>query len=118
MTSRSLVWIKLHGYGVVVMRGTPGGRQRASGSSLLRDALRLSYRALGPGSNGTSTPAPIISTFSRIALGSQLPERSGCPSAARGVFPAGGQLASCLGAAVVPRDLLSCRSWGSLFSAG
>src|SRR5215469_6649658 len=104
--------MKLHGYGVVLMRGTPGGRQRASGSSLLREALRFSYTALGPGSKGTSTPAPVMSTFWRIALGCQLPERSGWPSAARGVGPAGGQLASRLGAAVA-RVLLSCRSCGS-----
>src|SRR5580658_4567121 len=101
----------LHGYGVVLMRGTPGGRQRASGSSLLRDALRWSYRALGPGSKGISTPAPIISTFSRIALGCQLPERSGWPSAVRGEGPVGGQLVGGFAGAVW-RPLLSCKSCG------
>src|SRR4051794_7441765 len=33
-----------------------------------------------------------MSTFWRIALGCQLPVRSGCPSAARGAGPGGGQL--------------------------
>src|SRR5438128_1398037 len=31
----------VHGFGVVFVRGTPGGRQRASGSSLLRFSLRF-----------------------------------------------------------------------------
>src|SRR6202012_3478836 len=110
--------MKLQGYGVVLMRGTPGGRHRASGSSLLRPALCFSYTALGPGSKGTSTPEPIRSTFSRIALGCQLPVRSGWPSAVRGVGPLGGQSASCFGAAAFPRLLLSCRSCGSRFWAG
>src|SRR5262245_31902763 len=35
-----------------------------------------------------------MSTFWRIALGCQLPVRSGCPSAVRGVGPEGGQLGS------------------------
>src|SRR5215472_8545244 len=73
------------------MRGTPGGRQRASGSSLLRLSLRFLYRAWASGSMGTSTPEPTMSTFWRIALGCQLPDRSGRPSAVRGVGPAGGQ---------------------------
>src|SRR5690242_465660 len=106
--------MKLHGYGVVLMRGTPGGRQRASGSSLLSPDLCLSYTAFAAGSSGTSTPEPIMSTFWRIALGCQLPERSGWPSAVRGVGPFGGQLGSSLGGALVAwRVLLSCKSCGS-----
>src|SRR5437868_1846992 len=80
-----------HGYGVVLMRGTPGGRQRASGSSLLRSPLCFLYTASAAGSIGTSTPEPTMSTFCRIAFGCQLPDRSGWPSAIRGVGPAGGQ---------------------------
>src|SRR5204863_4456896 len=81
----------VHGYGVVFVRGTPGGRQRASGSSLLRFSLRFLYTASAAGSIGTSTPEPTMSTFWRIAFGCQLPDRSGWPSAVRGVGPAGGQ---------------------------
>src|SRR5881628_495007 len=81
----------VHGYGVVFVRGTPGGRQRASGSSLLRFSLRFLYTASAGGSIGTSTPEPTMSTFWRIAFGCQLPDRSGWPSAVRGVGPAGGQ---------------------------
>src|SRR5438034_10884828 len=81
----------VHGYGVVFVRGTPGGRQRASGSSLLRFSLRFLYTASAAGSIGTSTPEPTMSTFWRIAFGCQLPDRSGWPSAVRGGGPAGGQ---------------------------
>src|SRR5262245_9687666 len=81
----------VHGYGVVFVRGTPGGRQRASGSSLLRLSLCFLYTASAAGNIGTSTPEPTMSTFCRIAFGCQLPDRSGWPSAARGAGPAGGQ---------------------------
>src|SRR5712691_10769673 len=80
----------VHGYGVVFVRGTPGGRQRASGSSLLRLSLCFLYSAWAAGSIGTSTPEPTRSTFSRIAFGCQLPDRSGWPSVVRGTGPAGG----------------------------
>src|SRR5712691_479878 len=80
----------VHGYGVVFVRGTPGGRQRASGSSLLRLSLCFLYSAWATGSIGTSTPEPTRSTFWRIAFGCQLPDRSGWPSAVRGTGPAGG----------------------------
>src|ERR1041385_7432641 len=81
----------VQGYGVVFVRGTPGGRQRASGSSLLRLSLCFLYSACAAGSIGTSTPEPTKSTFWRIAFGCQLPDRSGWPSAVREAGPAGGQ---------------------------
>src|SRR2546430_1785543 len=74
------------------MRGTPGGRQRASGSSLLSESLCCLYSAAAHGCIGPSTPLPIISTFWRIALGAQLPDRSGLPSAVRGAGAVEGPL--------------------------
>src|SRR5579863_4946313 len=80
-------WTIFHGAGAALILGTPCGRQFASGSSLECDpSSRCSYRVLAHGWKGTS-PGFRSAAMSRtylLALGSQMPERSGWPSAARG----------------------------------
>src|SRR5579863_8404672 len=80
-------WTIFHGAGAALILGTPCGRQFASGSSLECDpSSRCSYRVLAHGWKGTS-PGFRSAAMSRtylFALGSQMPERSGWPSAAFG----------------------------------
>src|ERR1700685_2902156 len=81
------VWTIFHGAGAASILGTPCGRQFASGSSLeCEPSARWSNSALAHGWKGTS-PGFRSTAMSRrkwLALGSQIPERSGWPSAARG----------------------------------
>src|SRR5579862_777955 len=77
----------LHGYGA--RRGTPVGRQFASGSSLDNRALRLLSPA---GFNGSVSPflSPSeMSSIRKTSAGRQTPEKSTRPSASRGVGPGG-----------------------------
>jgi hypothetical protein len=66
------------------MRGTPGGRQKPSGSSLPLVSLRCLNISAAAGLNGTSFKPEVMSSENRIPGGSQIPERSGLPSAVRG----------------------------------
>src|ERR1700689_961206 len=90
------VWTIFHGAGAASILGTPCGRQFASGSSFERDPVSRSANiALAQGWKGTS-PGFKSAARSRtylLALGSQIPERSGCPSA---VFGAGAERFSLL----------------------
>ena len=79
----------VQGYGVVLIRGTPGGRQRASGSSFDRLPLRSKYSFSAQGSMGGSPPTEARLMFCRMELGAQFPERSTLPSAVRGAGPVG-----------------------------
>src|SRR6516225_3892405 len=79
------VWTMRQGYGA--MRGTPVGRQFASGS---RPEMRDSIRALAAGSKGIVSP--FVSPCSRSPTGPpplHTPERSTDPSGRRGVGPEG-----------------------------
>src|SRR4051812_3205743 len=91
MSVKAGVCTMRNGYGVVLIRGTPGGMQRASGSSFEMLSLWSLYALAAQGWKGTSTPVATMSTFCRIALGSHAPEISGFPSALRGAGPEGGQ---------------------------
>src|SRR5438874_4186516 len=69
------------------MRGTPAGRQFASGSSF---AMRESLVFFPSGEYGMASPAARPSSMSLVGPPpSQTPCRSGCPSAVRGAGPAG-----------------------------
>src|SRR5271170_107273 len=92
------------GAGAASILGTPCGRQFASGSSLeWEPSVRWSYRALAQGWKGTSPGfrSTAISRTYRLALGSQMPERSGWPSGLRGAgaerlaFPLEGRFFHC-----------------------
>src|SRR6266480_2254261 len=76
------VWITFHGYGA--MRGTPAGRQFAFGSSFGSRSL-VTLRAQG--CNGSTSPGLRAAEKSPMKWGSgaQSPDRSGLPSAVRGV---------------------------------
>src|ERR1700688_3168823 len=81
------VWMILNGGGAPLTLGTPGGRQFAVDSSPECDpSARSSASALAQGWNGTS---PGLRSTARLTtyllpLGSQIPDRSGCPSGDRG----------------------------------
>src|SRR5579863_6622023 len=92
------------GAGAASILGTPCGRQLASGSSLeWEPSVRWSYRALAQGWKGTAPGfrSTAISRTYRLALGSQMPERSGWPSRLRGAgaegltFPLEGRFFHC-----------------------
>src|SRR6185312_3203245 len=81
------VWTIFHGAGAPLIFGTPCGRQLASGSSFSwAPSMRDSYSVFAQAWNGTS-PGFRSAAMSRtylLAFGSQMPERSGWPSAVFG----------------------------------
>src|SRR5436309_1671018 len=91
MTTRPGVWTMRNGNGVVLVRGTPGGRQRPSGSSLPILALRCFNKSAAQGCMGISLTCESVLLLIRSALGAHGPDRSGLPSARRGAGPLGGQ---------------------------
>src|SRR5215475_2124738 len=94
--------------GTSIASGTPWGRHRPEGRSLLIVSCRCLYNAAAAGWNGTSTPFQAIfsryraSGFLQIPVRSGLPsdvlgtgaERLGLPSAVRGILGSG-TLAHC-----------------------
>src|SRR5262245_27592842 len=87
MTMYPAVCTILHGGGDAPIRGTPCGRQFADGSSFECDSSsRSAARALAHGWNGTSSGLRSAAIFwlYLLPLGSQIPDKSGCPSAKRG----------------------------------
>ena len=74
-----------HGYGAT--RGTPVGRQRASGSSA---AMRESISAFAAGNSTISSPGSNPSLMSPTGPPpTHTPEKSGVPSGNRGAGPSG-----------------------------
>src|SRR6185369_7374058 len=80
-----------NGNGVVLDRGTPGGRQNPSGSSFPMRARRCFNKSATQGCMGMSFTTESVLLLIRRALGAQGPDKSGLPSARRGTGPAGGQ---------------------------
>src|ERR1700690_3334781 len=81
------VWTIFQGAGAASILGTPCGRQLPSGSSLeCEPSVGWSYSVLAHGLNRTSPGfrSAAISRRYLLALGSQMPERSGWPSELRG----------------------------------
>src|ERR1051326_5116226 len=109
MTISPGVWIIFHGGGDPLILGTPCGRQFAVGSSFSWDpSTRWSARVLAHGWYGIS---PGLRSAPRFwvylpPLGSQMPERSGCPSGKRGAG------AERFGLPLAPRGILDS---GTLF---
>src|SRR5205809_3488515 len=86
MTMNPGVWMSFHGGGAALILGTPAGRHCAVGSSFeCEPLLRSSNSALAQAWNGTSSGFRSAARFcTYLPLGSQIPDRSGRPSASRG----------------------------------
>src|ERR1700730_2787838 len=87
MTRDPGAWTIFHGAGAALILGTPWGRQFASGSSReWAPSMRESNSALAHGWNGTSSGLRSAAMFLTYLApsGSQIPDRSGLPSADRG----------------------------------
>src|SRR6266516_3351749 len=86
MTMNPGVWMSCHGGGAALILGTPAGRHCAVGSSFeCEPLLRSSNSALAQAWNGTSSGFRSAARFcTYLPLGSQIPDRSGRPSASRG----------------------------------
>src|SRR5215510_3169905 len=80
------VWTIRQGAGAHRTFGTPCGRQLASGSSFhFAPDARTSYSALAHGWNGTGSLRPFARSRTNPSDGFHTPDRSGFPSADRGV---------------------------------
>src|SRR5579863_1642606 len=113
MTIKPGVWRMRNGNGVVFTRGTPGGRQNPSGSSLPITALRCFRMSAAQGCMGMSLTTESVLLLMRSALGAHGPERSGLPSARRGTGPEGGQPGLGMNPSTGCEKISSCAATGT-----